>query len=182
MSIRNTFFWGCVAVIVFIGCSKREILTGDREIQPTALRGCPQGNCKFSYSEWTDIEDAYSLPVFGRFRVFKMDIVEGGVVSTLFLKAPMDVVAFNISSTEIASHAIWQVQCPQCRLMPMGPVSGTVRGNRIPRGGQNISESWVLEIDIEISHKGEGQNEELNIKEIFFPDFIRTERPIKFND
>ena len=114
---------------------------------------------------------------FGRFRILLSAYSEEGIPVEIFIKAPVEGVAFSLSNLQLASRwGIWQASCPKCRPRPLRISGGSVRGNRIARDNMAGPEKWVLELKLDISQKYGGYKRPVHIKQVFYPDFIRPEK------
>lgn len=151
-------------------------MKGTPEILPTDLTPCTGGSCRFVYVEWTDLLDGYSAPRSGKFRVFKLETIQDGLTKYLWLKAPMEGIAFSIFSEELSQgRGLYVAECAGCRLIPCKIVSGLVKGNRIPRENMSAPERWVLEISLNLTDDSGKLKRNVYVKQIFNPDFIRPE-------
>lgn len=73
-----------------------------------------------------------------------MEIIQDGITKCLWLKAPMEGVAFSISSEELSQErGLYIAECAGCRLISYQIVSGWVKGNRIPSEIMSAPERWV---------------------------------------
>ena len=116
-----------LAVLVIAGCKKMPRSVGQRDLDATELSGCPGGECKFLYSEWGDVDMLKSEVTYGRFRIFWSAYTAEGIPVEIFIKAPMEGIAFSLSNLQLASGwGIWQANCPECRLRPLRISGGSL--------------------------------------------------------
>lgn len=171
--MRKLLFY-TILLLCFSGCKKTESATIERDLDASNLTACPANGCNFDYSEWGDVKEDLNLTA-GKFRVFRTELIDHGITSVFFIKAPMNGVAFKMEKSALASGlAIWSSSCNSCRLIQLAPEGGTVRGARMLAENNSSVEKWVIELKVTLSD-GDLHTRYLNIKQIFYPDFYNPD-------
>ena len=170
---KFTAFFVLMLLFAIQSCRKEDQINIPRDLDAKNLTPCPATGCTFLYKQRIDFNMITNIFSPGVFRVFYLEFIYEGTSFHMYIKAPMDGVAFSLSSHDLTTGKLsCYTSCSSCRLVPLIILLGEVRGQRIPRDDQQGPELWVVDARLEISSGIRSPVEQLHIKQIFYPDFV----------
>ncbi|SES01773.1 hypothetical protein [Pedobacter rhizosphaerae] len=161
-----------ILLLMNLSCRKNVSVIEERELDQKNLTPCSTGDCSYRYTRWNDL-DSLVHPITGSFRVFVFEVNFGEGDMKIFLKAPMEGVAFSIDQQDFKNgKVIFQRNCPSCRIAALSPQTGRIRGLRIARDDPFAPETWIVEANLVLTDSGKTLSRQIYFKQRFYPDSI----------
>ncbi|RZA03508.1 MAG: hypothetical protein EOP47_02635 [Sphingobacteriaceae bacterium] len=129
-------------ITVIVSCKKNNV-------NPETIICFEDTDSKALFTEQADVNMETMSPVAGEYRLFWYEINSGTLTTKIYIKAPMEGNSFSLNNNDINSGKVIYIQsCPNCNLIPVKAVGGSVKGeNRYP-GKRADQTRWLLEAKI----------------------------------
>ncbi|MFD2160854.1 hypothetical protein ACFSJU_00475 [Paradesertivirga mongoliensis] len=154
-------------------CSKNSI-----EVSPNNLSACQANSqCSYLFSDQADV-DSFHRVQSGAHRLFwfKDERNLGGcqLISTLWIKAPLNKNAFLLDTKDIANGLVSYSQlCICCTLIGVKSIGGYVKGINTNPEKSSDQTKWLIEAEIVLATIHSSKPiDTLYIKQYFYPNFV----------
>lgn len=146
---REKNLYGTISVLVIctaliISCEKEKLTN----LTPDNLTECENCETHFKNSAHLDgrqVVDGEAI-VFQYKNYWSADRTDGTPYSGLFFEIPSSRSFFNFDKNTITSEKVAHVtMCPYCNTVPLKPVDGTIRGERINEN------RWLVEAEVALA-------------------------------
>jgi len=176
MRKKSTLVPGLLAlVLISFSCSKRNDVKSDPVIDEKNLTACPSNaSCEFLFTEQADVNPVPGTLMTGAYRLFWSRVVNQGVSSVLYIKAPMQGNSFVLNKSDITGGKIEiSRSCPACLFAASKLVDGYVKGINLSPDKPADQTRWILEAQI-ISESVYGTpiRDTVSVKQYFYPNFV----------
>ncbi len=134
----------CVCITLILSCEKEKLTN----LTPDNLTECPTCETNFRESsrlEAVHVEDGKAI-VFQYKKYWSDNHTDDTPYNGLFFEVPSGRSFFDFDKNTIASEkVIYIIMCPYCNTIPLKPVDGTLRGERINEN------RWLVEAEIALA-------------------------------
>ncbi len=119
------------------------------DVKPETIICFEDTDSQALFTELADVNQETMLPMAGEQRLFWYEIKSTTLTTKIYIKAPMEGNSFSLNYNDINSGKVIYIQnCPNCNLIPVKAVGGSVKGeNRYP-GKRADQTRWLLEAKI----------------------------------
>ena len=105
--------------------------------------------CRFLFTESADVVIPGYNFTSGGYRIFWSEVKKGPVTQKMYIKAPMANKTFELNKADIlAGKVVVLDDCPNCDLIAMHPVDGSVKGVNTTPGARADKAKWLIEAKI----------------------------------
>lgn len=143
-----------LSAIFSSSCSKDEGYV--ENIDEKDLTPCPQNyDCKYYYSERSNVEDNSIMITKGKYRVFWSESGLPGFSIKAFILAPVNGTSFYLSEKQVLAGRIkYLSNCPACFSIPLEIGGGYSKGRLVNAANGTGSQKWLLETKLYLKLAG----------------------------
>jgi hypothetical protein len=147
------------------------------DAKPSNLSECAtNATCSYFFNEHADRDSVFRFKQ-GNYRLFwsesRQNLASCELVSTLWIKAPMNMNQFSLNTQDIKSGLINYTQgCICCNLIGVKPVSGYVKGTNTTPDKRGDMTKWLIQAEIVLASIPYNRPiDTIRIKQYFYPNF-----------
>lgn len=176
-TIKTQLFYLLVLVVIgTVSCKKDRPVQKQLFIDETSLTDCPtNATCQYLFTENVDLNpNSFGVSQQGRFRLFSAEAKQAQSALSVYVKAPMDGVKFELTKADVLAEGVLLYKsCPGCNTIPFKVIDGYAKGMNMSPEKPSDKTKWLLEIKLVIRYEGSSMADEtIFIKQYFYPNFV----------